>query len=114
MSEDYLDNRPWSERYRVAGEEWADKESAAQLLEDCKSAVMAQRQAELGDIPVNKAEQIVKASPGWREYIENTVEARRLANKAKVNLEYMRMCFSEQQSKEANQRKEIAMLNATP
>ena len=53
------DELPWSEQYQIVGADWAEKEAAASLLEDCKSAVMAQRQAELGDIPVNRAEQIV-------------------------------------------------------
>src|SRR5689334_11497227 len=104
-----MDNRPWSEQFSSAGEEWAAKEAAASLLEDSKSAVMAQRQASLGDLPVNRAEQIVKASPEWMEYIEKTVEARREANLAKVNMEAMRMRFAEWQNHEANARTEARM-----
>jgi hypothetical protein len=65
-----MDNRPFSEQFASAGEDWAEKEAAASLLEDAKSSVMAQRQTALGDIPVNRAEQIVKASPDWMEHIE--------------------------------------------
>ena len=104
---------PRSEAYRIAGEEWADKESAAHLLEDMKSAIMAQRQAALGDMPVNKAEQTVKASKEWAEYIEETVEARRVANLAKVNLEVRRMEYYQEQAREANQRAEMRMLGGT-
>ncbi len=107
------DDRPWSDRYRVAGEEWCDAEAAASLLEDAKSAVMAQKQVEMGDIPVNRAEQAVKASPFWSQYIRDVVEARKKANLAKVNLEVMRMGFAENQSKEANQRTEMRMLGET-
>jgi hypothetical protein len=105
------DKRPWSEQYQIAGEDWAEKEAAASLLEDCKSAVMAQWQATLGDIPVNKAEQTVKASPEWTEYIERTVEARRLANIAKVNMEAMKMKFNEWQNTEANNRTEARLVS---
>src|SRR5271169_2268882 len=98
---------PWSEQYRIAGEEWADLESAATLLEDCKSAVMAQWQTELGDVPVNRAEQTVKASPRWREYITDTVEARRKANVAKVKLESIKMRAMEVHAKDANTRAEL-------
>lgn len=106
-----MDNRPFSEQFAIAGEEWAAKEAAASLLEDSKSSVMAQRQASLGDMPVNRAEQIVKASPDWVEYIERTVEARREANLAKVNMEYLRMKFQEFMSTEANQRTEAKLMS---
>lgn len=102
-------NLPFSEQFRVAGEDWAGKEAAASLLEDAKSSVMAQRQAALGDIPVNRAEQIVKASPEWTEYIEQAVEARRHANLAKIAMEVMRMRFNEWQSQEANLRTEARL-----
>lgn len=106
-----MDDRPWSEQYRIAGEDWAEKEAAASLLEDAKSAVMAQMQSALGEMPVNRAEQIVKASPEWSEYIERTVESRKSANLARVNMEVMRMKFTEWQNAEANQRTEARLLS---
>lgn len=99
-----------SELYRIAGEDWADKEAAAQILEDSKSSVMAQWQTELGDIPVNRAEQTVKASARWRGYIQDTVDARKAANLAKITLEVLRMRAMEYQAKEANQRTELRIL----
>lgn len=103
-------NEGWAEQYRVQGEIWADKEAAAQLLEDSKSSVMAQWQTELGDMPVNRAEQTVKASNRWRDYITDTVMARKEANLAKVRLEAIRMKAMEYQAKEANQRTELRIL----
>lgn len=105
-----MDNRPYSEQFYEAGRDWSEKEAAASLLEDSKSAVMAQRQAMLGDMAVNKAEQIVKASSEWLEYIEKTVAARREANLAKVKTEFLRMKFSEAQSYEANARTEARLV----
>ena len=103
------DNLPWSEQYRLAGEDWADKYAAAQLLEESKSAVMAQKQAQWGDIPVNKAEQKVKSSREWVEYIENMVNARKAANLAKIKLEFLKMKFQEWQSSDANKRAEMRL-----
>ena len=80
------ENRPLSEIYAEAGERWAEKEAAASLYEETKSSIMAQRQAMLGDLPVNRAEQMVKASPDWHDHIEKIVEARRVANLAKIEL----------------------------
>lgn len=105
-----MDNMfPFSERFRVAAEDWVDKEAAAQLLEDTKSVVMAQKQAALGDMPVNRAEQAIKASPEWERYIEKIVEARKEANKAKVTMEFERLRFMENQSREANARSEMRL-----
>lgn len=103
------ENRPLSEIYAEAGERWAECEAAAALLEETKSAIMAQRQAMCGDIPVNRAEQMVKASPDWHDHIEKIVEARRIANLAKIELEVIRMRFNENVNREANARLEMKM-----
>ena len=103
------DNRSWADKYRHAGETWADLENAAQLLEDCKGVVMAQRQTAYGDIPVNRAEQAVKASPDWEEYVRSCVEARHQANLAKIRLEAIKMEFTEWNSQQANERAEFKM-----
>ena len=108
--DDLDDNRSWSEKYRIAGEDWADKEAAAQLLEDTKSATLAQWQAELGDMAVSRSELAVKSSTKWKKYIQDLVEARKNANIAKINLEVVRMKAFEQQAQEANQRTELRIL----
>lgn len=98
--------RPISEEYRLAAKEWVEAESAASLMEETKSAVLSQYMMALGDGPVNRAEMQVKASPEWREFLENMVKARERANYMKVKLEWVRMRFSEQQSAEATARAE--------
>lgn len=100
---------PFSERFRLAAEQWADLENAAQLLEDTKSLVMAQKQAQCGDVPVNRAEQMIKASPDWLRYVESIVEARKKANMAKITMEYEKMRFHENQGREANVRAELRL-----
>lgn len=99
----------FSEDFRLAAEQWVDLEYAASLLEETKSSVMAQRQAALGDIPVNRAEQIVKASPEWKAYVEGIVGARREANKAKVIMEFKKLRYYEAQSMSANARAEMRL-----
>lgn len=101
---------PFSEQYRLAGEAWADKEAAAQLLEDTKSAILAQWVADLGDIPVNRAENIIKAEDRWTELIEDIVKARKAANLAKVHLKVAEMRYYENQAKQANTRTELRAL----
>lgn len=79
------------------------------MLEETKTAVLAQRMAALGDMPVNRAEQIVKASPEWHEWIVGMVNARTVANLAKVKLEWVRMRFQEWQSENATKRAEMRL-----
>ena len=95
---------PLSELYRIAAEEWVDADHAARLLEDTKSSILAQWINDHGDIPVSRAEAKVKASDDWLRLVEDTVTARTKANKAKVQLDYLRMRFSEEVSREATSR----------
>lgn len=74
------------------------------MLEDTKSAVLAQMMLANGDMPVSKAEMITKASPKWTEYVSKVVKARTAANKAKIAVEYTRMKFYEASSREATER----------
>ena len=105
----HLVDEDWTELYRIAGEDWADKEAAASVLEDTKGSVMAQRQAALGDIAVNRAEQIVRASPEWVNHINQIVQARKEANLAKIHLEVVRMNYMREQAEQANRRTEMRM-----
>ena len=95
---------PISEQYRMAAEEWADLDGAARILEDTKSAILAQWINDYGDIPVSRAEAKVKASDNWLRLVEQTAEARTKANKAKIQCDYLRMRFSEEIGKDANSR----------
>lgn len=102
-------NAPLSEQFRLAAKDWVDKDSAASMLEETKSAVLSQRMAALGDIAVSKAELQVKASTEWREFVEGMVRARTSANLAKVKLEWIRLKFNEWQSDAATKRAEMKL-----
>jgi len=102
-------NLPWSEQFRIAARHWVDAEAAASILEDTKSAVLSQRMTALGDMPVNRAEMQVKSSPAWVEHVTAMVEARKEANRRKVQMEFLRMKFSEWQSAEASKRAEMRL-----
>ena len=78
--------RPQSQIYREAALRWNDLDAAARLLEDPKSAVLAQRISQLlGEFPHYshaKAEAKVKASDAWHDYVQRVVAARTAANRA--------------------------------
>lgn len=98
------DIRPLSEIFEEIAEKWVDYDSAANLLEDCKSAFLAERMLLYADMPVNRAETIVKGSAEWKDYVERAVDARKKANLYKVKMETLRMRFTEWNSQEANER----------
>lgn len=102
-------NLPLSEQFRIIAKRWVDQDAAASLLEESKSAVLAQRMAALGEMPVSKAEMQIKASDEWHEYIEKMVDERKKASLLKVQLEFIRMRFSEWQSHEATRRAEMKL-----
>lgn len=108
MSDDYS-NLPWAEQYRVVAKSWVELDRAANLLEETKSAVLSQRMAALGDMPVSRAELTVKASREWSEFITAMVNARTQANLKKVQMEFIRMKFQEWSSDNANKRAEMRL-----
>jgi len=101
--------RPLSEEYRIAAKAWVDLDGAARLLEETKTAVLSQRMKQQGDMPVSKAELIVKASPEWADFIQKMCKARTDANLAKVRLEWVRMKFQEWQAMDASARAEMRL-----
>ena len=101
------DNRTLSEQYAEIAAQWADYEHTASIKEDTKSSFLSnliQDRLLRGETAYNKAEMAVKASREWVAYIEETVEARRLANLWKVKKEVLWMRHSEQMSNAANER----------
>ena len=104
-----MTNQPISEEYRIVAKSWVDAEAAASMLDDTKSAVLAQKMTALGDMPVSRAEMQVKASDDWIDFVHSVVEARKKANLLKVQLEYIRMRSGEWSSHEASKRAEMRL-----
>lgn len=102
-------NLPLSEQYRLVAKKWVDADSAANLLEETKSAFLAKMMAMQGDMPVSRAEMNVKASDEWTDYVTKMVRAREQAALLKAQLEFIRMRFAEFQSAEATKRAEMRL-----
>jgi hypothetical protein len=102
-------NLPLSEQFRVVAKKWVDADAAASMLEETKSAVLAKMMADLGEMPVSRAEMMVKSGSEWRDFVHKMVEQRKSAALLKVQLEYIRMRHSEVQSSEATRRAEMKL-----
>ena len=97
-------NEPISTQYGRLGEEWADAEAAARAMEEAKTSILAQRMMALGDMPVSKAEMIVKGSKEWQDYLRSLGSARTNANKLKIRLDVLKMRHSEWINQTATER----------
>jgi hypothetical protein len=104
-----VNNLPLSEQFRIVAKKWVDADAAASILEETKSAVLSKMMMATGESAVSKAEMIVKASDDWSMHVTSMVRAREKASLLKVQLEYIRMRFSEYQSHEATRRAEMKL-----
>ena len=102
-------NLPISEQFRIVAKRYVDADAAANMLEESKSAFLAKLMLAQGDMPVSRAEMNVKASDQWSDYIGKMVRAREQAALLKVQLEFIRMKFSEWQSEAATKRAEMKL-----
>lgn len=103
------DNRPHSDIYREAALDWVDKDAAARMLEECKTAFLAKLKNESGETTDAAAERKVKVMPEWTDYIKRMVNAKTSANRAKVHLNYIEMKGWEARSGEATRRAEMRL-----
>jgi len=103
------ENLEFSEQFRVIAKQWVEADSAANMLEETKSAVLSKMMLDLGDMPVSKAEMRVKASDEWKEHVVSMVQTRERASLLKVQLEYIRMKHYEWQSFNATRRAEMKL-----
>jgi hypothetical protein len=104
------DERPISEQFRIVALQFSDADAAANLMEELKTVNLEKFKtdlmAEQGQMPDNRAERIVKASPAWEQYIKDMCAHRAKATKLKLQIKYLEMKFQEWQSREANARVE--------
>jgi hypothetical protein len=108
-----MDNMSPSDRWRYDSEDWVDADNAANILEGMHSIVFARKVKELlatdPKMPVNRAENEVKASVWWEEWVKTEIEARKEAHLKKIKAEHSKMKYYEKQSQEANERAEFKM-----
>lgn len=72
------------------GEDHADKEAAASALEETKYTVLAECMADWPEDSNAAAETKARRDPRFKEHLAAMVEARRMANRAKVSYETMK------------------------
>lgn len=92
----------------AAGEDWADKKAAAELLEETKKSVLSQQKVKLGtDKSDAAAETLALCSQDYRVHVASMVEARRQADRAKVLYDSLNTLMELRRSEEATRRSEM-------
>ena len=104
-----------SEQLYAAYLDWADKDAAWAMLDDCKTDVLAELiekaiEGKRGDGTKAGAERWVRArDPEWKSYRENTNKARLAKSCAWAYVSRLRSLEREQMSVEADNRTEMRM-----
>jgi len=91
------------------GEHWCDCNAAADLLEETKGTLLAKITKEHLDQPAWKAEALSRADMRFEEHIKAMVEARRIANLAKVRYDGAKAMGDFERSVESTRRAEMQM-----
>jgi hypothetical protein len=119
--ESYLKNfdpEKLTESVITAGEEWADEDAAASALEETRKTLLAEITLEVqaaamvekgAKLPISQAEIRATADPRYREHIEQMVEHRKLANRARVRYDLGKMRLELMRSVQATLRNEMFM-----
>jgi hypothetical protein len=89
-----------------AGEEWADAEAAASMLEETRKSVMAKLINE-GEGSVAGREYKALADADYQRFVADMVRARKTANKAKVRYDSAKVLAELRRSQESTRRAEM-------
>jgi hypothetical protein len=92
-----------------AGDDWADKQAAYNVLDDTKNAVLAQLTLKSEATSVAAREIEAKASKEYTEHVKHTQDAMKAALKAKVNYESIKIWIELKRSEEATRRVEMKL-----
>lgn len=109
MKPDKLDSDRAYDALVKSGEDWADKDAAASLLEETKKTVLAKLKNEAGLKSDAANETVALATDDYRAHLEYMVEARRVANKARVRYDSAKTLAEMRRSEESTRRAEMTM-----
>ncbi len=91
------------------GETWSDANAAADLLEETKKSVLAEIARGMNFDSRIEREEAALASKAYKDHIDGMVDARRIANRARVNYEAAKMWIELARSVESTRRAELTL-----
>lgn len=96
-----------------AGNDWADAEAAASLLEESKKSVLAEIMNKVVEKSVAAKESYALQTVDYMDHLKKMVEARRVANRARVKYSSMKVWADMYRTQEATKRVEMQNLSRT-
>jgi hypothetical protein len=91
-----------------AGEDWADKEAAAEILEENKKTILAEIMAGFQGSTAER-ERNALADSAYKLHLKNMVAARREANRARVRYDSMKVLAEMRRTEASTRRAEMMM-----
>lgn len=104
-----LDANELYQRLIEAGNDWADKQAAFNVLDDTKNSVLAKLTLKSDATSVSAREVDAKASQEYTDHVKATQNAFKEALKAKVKWESIRIWIDLRRSEEATRRAELML-----
>ena len=92
-----------------AGDDWADKNAAADLLEETKKSVLAKLKNEADAKSEAARESLALCHQDYRAHLESMVEARKQANRARVRYDAAKVLAEMRRSEESTRRAEMTL-----
>lgn len=92
-----------------AGEDWADQDAAASLLEETRKSVLARLMMECPAPSSTAKEMYALADVEYKKHVEGMVGARKVANKARVRYDSARVLAELRRSEESTRRAEMTL-----
>ncbi len=92
-------------RLEAAGDEWVDKNAAAEILEETKKTVLAEIMTGFHGSAAER-ERLALADPVYRFHLVNMVKARKEANRARVRYDSVRVLAELRRTQESTRRAE--------
>ena len=91
-----------------AGEDWTDRQAAAELLEETRKTVLAELMcATQGSMAARETEAL--ADPVYKLHVTNMVTARKEANRARVRYDSMRVLAELRRTEQSTRRAEMSL-----
>jgi hypothetical protein len=97
-----------------SGEAWADADAAATLLEETLRSVRSELKLDSSEKSDAARETEALASPSFKAHVVSMVEARRVANRARVGYDAVRTLADLRRSEHATRRAEAQLAGLQP
>lgn len=109
MSDNKLNSDRAYEALLKSGEDWADKDAAASLLEETRKSVLAKLKNETDLKSEAAKESAALCRPEYKEHVELMINARREANRARVRYDSAKVLAEMRRSEESTRRAEMTL-----